>query len=227
MSTYSIPKKYVPGKGPRPTRPDSDLSKDAIEKERSVVNGVSLVVVLGDLTNEKCGCLVNAANSKLTHGAGLARAILKKGGRVIRMQSDEHLRKHGLIKTGELAVTDGGNLPCNNVLHVVGPMYEDGTKNEDQLLSLCMQNIIKACNDLKVSSVAVPAISSGLFKFPKDKVAKILYTVSITYALKKSDTDTLTEIRFTNFDSETVSYFEKFHQHALGGDADPKAVLSE
>ena len=188
MSTYSIPKKYVPGKGPRPTRPDADLTKDAIEKERGTVNEVSLVVVLGDLTNEKCGCLVNAANSKLTHGAGLAKAILKKGGKVIRQQSDNYLQKHGLIKTGELAVTDGGNLPCNNVLHVVGPIYEDGTKNEDQLLALCMKNIIKTCNELKLSSVALPAISSGLFKFPKDKVAKILYTESITYALKKSET---------------------------------------
>ena len=78
--------------------------------------------------------IVNAANSRLSHGAGLARAIVKKGGASIRRESDEWLRQHGPIPTGELAVTRAGNMQAQYCFHVVGPIWEEGDGQEIALL---------------------------------------------------------------------------------------------
>eukprot|EP01064_Diplonema_japonicum_P016231 TRINITY_DN24227_c0_g1_i1.p2 TRINITY_DN24227_c0_g1~~TRINITY_DN24227_c0_g1_i1.p2 ORF type:complete len:223 (+),score=24.14 TRINITY_DN24227_c0_g1_i1:37-705(+) len=208
---YSIPKKYVPGKSLKATKPDTSIGKEVMVKKQTVLpNGLTLTVALGDLTCEKVDCIVNAANSKLAHGAGLAKAISMKGGPVIRKESGEYIAAHGPVATGQLAVTSAGNLPCKSVLHVVGPMYDNGKKGEDDLLRQAIRTTLKTTEGLKHSSLSVPALSSGLFGFPKDLCARILIDETIAFDTKMKGEGALKEVRFTNFDSDTVGYFERY-----------------
>ena len=86
-------------------------------------NGVVVSIVHNDITREQVYAIVNAANSQLLHGGGVAGAISRKGGRVIDQESREHVRKNGPVPTGGCASTNAGSLPCKKVLHTVGPIY--------------------------------------------------------------------------------------------------------
>ena len=104
--------------------------------------GLQIVIGYGDITKEQVDVVVNAANSKLTHGAGLAKAIVKAaGGDVIMRESYQWLSAHGQVKTGELAVTSGGRMSAKKVFHVVGPIYHDGKSGErDKLEKVSQQH---------------------------------------------------------------------------------------
>lgn len=147
--------------------------------------------------------LVNPANSNLTHGGGLAAAVVKRGGQAIQEESDNWVKLHGPLATGDVAVTSAGNLHCKYIIHAVGPVYKDGNSNEDALLLSAIWNSLKKAEDLKVTSIAFPAISSGIFKFPKDRCAEIFFDAMISY-INYPRTPRLTEIHLTNNDSETV-----------------------
>ncbi|KAJ7374808.1 hypothetical protein OS493_005158 [Desmophyllum pertusum] len=124
-------------------------------------------VVQNDLTKENVDAIVNAANSWLKHGGGVAGAIVKSGSNQIQIESDEYVDKNGPVKTGGIAVTGPGTLPCKIVIHAVGPVWEGGQKDEDNSLHSAMYNSLSECHSRQLSSVAVPAISSGIFGFPR------------------------------------------------------------
>ena len=133
-------------------------------------------VVHGDITKAKADIIVNAANEDLIHGGGVALAIARAGGPIIDKESREWVKKHGILKTGQVAVTSAGNLNAKWVLHVPGPR---GTKPE--LLEFAVTNVLNKAKELGAESIAMPAISCGVFGFDKKLGAKIIYDVCKQY----------------------------------------------
>jgi O-acetyl-ADP-ribose deacetylase len=146
------------------------------------IGGRRLNIVLrhGDITALRVDCIVNAANSWLGHGGGLAAAIRIAGGRPLVEESDAWIKRHGGIAEGSVGLTVGGALPCTWVLHAVGPVYRQGL--EAHLLSRAFHNSLVLADRLECRSVAMPLLSSGIFAYPKDDAATI--TILNTYYRK-------------------------------------------
>lgn len=162
-----------------------------------------LRLVRGDITERVVDAIVNAANSNLYHGGGVAAAIVAKGGRIIQ-ESD----KIGYVPTGNAVMTNAGKLPCKAVIHVVGPRNGEGKENEK--LTLAINNILKLTQQNNFKSISIPAISAGIFGFPKEKCAKILVQESINFAERQDSHNTLPEIiEFCIFDDETFQHFKR------------------
>ena len=162
----------------------------------------TLRLVKGDITERNVDAIINAANSYLQHGGGVAGAIVRKGGNVIQEESN----KIGFVPVGSAAVTNSGNLPCNQIIHAVGPRMGEG--NEDNKLKSTINSILKLSTDQNFSSISIPAISSGIFGFPKDKCAKILVSESQRFFQENQDTS-IQLIEFCIYDNETLKYFER------------------
>ena len=139
------------------------------------VNSVVIEVIKGDITEVSSDAIVNAANSYLRHGGGVAGAIVKKGGYVIQEESDEYIRKYGPVSEGEVAVTTAGKLSAKYVIHAVGPVY--GDPQGDEKLKNAIKNVFLKAEELKLTSIAIPAISTGIFGYPYKKCAKIMVNV--------------------------------------------------
>lgn len=166
-------------------------------------SGQRIQARLGDLTEERVDAIVNAANEYLAHGGGVAGAISRRGGPVIQTESDRWVREHGPVPTGGVAVTSAGNLPCKLVIHAVGPVWRGGTHGEDELLRSAVWSSLLAAHDRRLASIALPAISSGIFGFPKPRCAAILVQSALAFCLAHPDS-AVREIRFTNIDRPTA-----------------------
>ncbi|XP_046342281.2 protein mono-ADP-ribosyltransferase PARP14-like isoform X2 [Haliotis rufescens] len=128
--------------------------------------GRTLYMCQGDITQMKVGAIVNAANQQLSHGGGLARAIVDKGGRIIQDESDAIRRKNGDVNVGKVAVTSSGNLPCQKVIHAVGPIWSGGKNDEEGLLQEAIFNSLEMADSWKLPSIAIPALSTGIYGYP-------------------------------------------------------------
>ena len=136
----------------------------------------------------------------LKHGAGVAGAIVRKGGSVIQQESD----KIGYVEVGSAVITTSGKLPCSAVIHAVGPRMGEG--DEDKKLRKAVRSSLKLAADKGFKSISMPAISSGIFGFPKDRCAKILLDESRNF-LTSSDIS-IEIVEFCIFDDETLRYFK-------------------
>ena len=162
----------------------------------------SIRLVQGDITERDTDAIVNAANSYLQHGGGVAGAIVRKGGQVIQDESD----RIGFVPVGHAAITGAGRLPAKFVIHAVGPHMGEG--DEDNKLKSAVKSSLQLASEKKFSSISFPAISSGIFGFPKDRCAKILVGEALKF-LKKNPESRLNEIEFCIYDDETLEYFRK------------------
>jgi O-acetyl-ADP-ribose deacetylase (regulator of RNase III) len=166
------------------------------------IAGKTLRLIQGDITHRDVDAIVNAANSSLQHGGGVAGAIVRKGGQVIQDDSD----KISPVAVGHAAITGAGRLPAKFVIHAVGPRMGEG--NEDNKLKSAIVNSLKLASEKKLSSISFPAISSGIFGFPKGKCAKLLVGEAVHF-LKKYEESSLTVVEFCIYDDETLDYFKK------------------
>jgi O-acetyl-ADP-ribose deacetylase (regulator of RNase III) len=172
--------------------------------EISIGKRRKLRLVRGDITERNVDVIVNAANSNLNHGGGVAAAIVAKGGQIIQDESD----KIGYVPVGNAVMTTAGKLPCKAVIHVVGPRYGEG--KEEKKLRLAINNVLNLAEQNNFKSISIPAISTGIFGFPKEKCAKILVEESINFAEKQISFTSLPEIiEFCIYDDETLQHFKK------------------
>ena len=132
---------------------------------------LEIEIVEGDITLLEADAIVNAANRYLKHGGGVAAAIVRRGGTQIQEESDEYIRKHGPLKTGEVAVTGAGKLKAKYVIHAVGPVY--GEEGEEKLAE-AIRNSLETADKLQLESLAMPAISTGAYGYPLEICAKIM-----------------------------------------------------
>lgn len=156
----------------------------------------------GDITERRVDAIVNAAGSYLQHGGGVAAAIARKGGQVIREESD----KIGYVKVGSAAITNAGKLPCRAVIHAVGPMMGEG--DEDAKLRQAMQSALGLAEKNNFKSVSIPAISSGIFGFPKDRCASILVEEAVYFLMSRFDETAVKLVEFCIIDDETLAHFK-------------------
>ena len=173
--------------------------------ETILASGQTLQLVQGDITSESIDAIVNAANTYLQHGAGVAGAILRQGGPAIQHESDAWVQTRGPVNHAEPAWTSGGNLPCRYVIHAVGPVWGDG--EEDAKLTAAVAGSLKIADELKLESIAMPAISTGIFGFPKERAAKVIFTAIRNYFAYHLSS--LKLVKLVLYDESTVNIFKK------------------
>jgi len=174
-----------------------------------------VVLVHGDLTEEEADALVNAANAYLQHGGGVAGALVRKGGPQIQAESDEWVRRHGPVPVGGVAITGAGRLKARVILHTVGPVWAGGTQGEDHLLAEAIRNVLKTAREQGYERIAMPAISTGIFGFPKERAAPIFWETIAAFAAAHPG-EPPREIRVVILDEATVGPFLAAFQERFG-----------
>ncbi len=127
----------------------------------------------GDLTEYPSDAIVNAANSDLLPGGGLCGAINYKGGAEIFRECGRIRRAKGPVSPGGAVATTAGQLPSRYVIHAVGPVWEGGTHGEAKILAKCYREAMRVADGLALHSIAFPAISTGIFRYPVEQAAAV------------------------------------------------------
>lgn len=172
--------------------------------EQGLPNGQIVRLVHGDLTEEKVDAIVNAANTQLAHGGGVAGAIVRVGGQEIQAESDLWVREHGPVSHERPAITSGGRLPCRYVIHAVGPVWGEG--DEDAKLRAAVTGALALADERTLANLALPAISTGIFGFPKDRGARVILDAIVDYFADKPESS-LRQVRVTLIDEPSVAIF--------------------
>lgn len=149
----------------------------------------SISIKIGDITKENVCAIVNAANSSLMGGGGVDGAIHRAGGQTILDECRE-IRKNEYpdgLPTGECVATNAGELPSKYVIHTVGPIYHQCAQKCADLLASCYSNAMKIAVELGCRDIAFPAISTGIYGYPKEKAAKIAYETVNDYLSDNHD----------------------------------------
>ncbi len=177
---------------------------NSVLRQKTFPSGQEFFIVQGDLTQEPVDAIVNAANSRLQHGGGVAGVIVSRGGQQIQQKSNAWVREHGPVSHAEPAYTSAGRLPCKYVIHAVGPIWGEG--DEDAKLSAAVRGSLKLADELELKSISFPAISTGIFGFPKERAAKIIFGTIEQYFIDQPESG-VTQVRLTLFDLPTVEVF--------------------
>jgi len=163
-----------------------------------------LSIVQGDLTLVAVDAIVNAANAYLVHGGGVAGAIVRRGGEIIQEESDAWVREHGPIRCDRPAITTAGKLPCRFVIHAVGPVWGEG--EEDAKLHAAVTHALRLAEQHGLQSIALPAISTGIFRFPVRRAANLILGAVLEF-LEDHPACSLTRVLVVLFDSESAAVF--------------------
>jgi len=167
-------------------------------------SGQRLEITQGDITSEDVEAIVNAANAYLQHGAGVAGAIVRKGGYEIQRESDAWVKQHGPVTHERPAYTTAGKLPFRYIIHAVGPIWGEG--EEENKLSQAIQGSLQLAERLGLRSLAFPAISTGIFGMPKAIAARVfLETIARFFA--ENPNSSLALVRITLLDTPTLEVF--------------------
>jgi O-acetyl-ADP-ribose deacetylase (regulator of RNase III) len=158
---------------------------------------MNIQVIEGDITKLQVDAIVNAANSSLLGGGGVDGAIHWAAGPDLLAEC----RLLGGCETGEAKATKGYKLPAAHVIHTVGPVWRGGNANEDELLASCYRRSLDVASQLNVRSIAFPAISTGIYGFPRQRAAKIAVSEVLSYRGE------IERLIFVCFDAETAGIY--------------------
>jgi O-acetyl-ADP-ribose deacetylase (regulator of RNase III) len=167
-------------------------------------HGTSIVVVQGDLTALEVDAVVNAANEQLEHGGGVALAIARAGGPEVQEESRRWVAEHGPVGRGTAAVTTAGRMQAEWAVHTVGPRYREGQDNA-ALLAEAVIAALDAAAATGARSVAMPAISAGIFGYPRRQATGVIAAAVATWV--DANPDRLTEVALVGYDAETADDF--------------------
>lgn len=162
-------------------------------------------VLKGDITKLNVDAIVNAANESLLGGGGVDGAIHRAAGNELL---EECRKLHG-CNTGDAKITKGYRLPAKYVIHTVGPVWHGGVDGEAELLKNCYKNSLRLAIDNNLKSVAFPAISTGVYGYPKEQAAEIAVNTIVEYLIGKVNEDF--EVWLVAFDEWT----EKLYHQAI------------
>jgi O-acetyl-ADP-ribose deacetylase (regulator of RNase III) len=168
------------------------------------IGGAQLEVIVADITTLGVDAIVNAGNTSLLGGGGVDGAIHRAAGPELVA---ECRMLHG-CNTGDAKITRGYRLKAAHVIHTVGPVWNGGTRGEDDLLVSCYRRSMELCREHSLASVAFPAISTGIYRFPADGAAKI--AVATTIAALPA-TPSVTQVIFCCFSEPSAA----LHREAL------------
>jgi O-acetyl-ADP-ribose deacetylase (regulator of RNase III) len=173
-------------------------------KENQLPTGQTIQIVQGDITIEEVDAIVNAANEHLQHGGGVAGAIARRGGPTIQKESNEWVRVHGLVSHAHPAWTSGGSLTAKYIIHAVGPIWGEGDENAK--LTAAVSGSLRVADALGVGSIAMPAISTGIFGFPKRRAAALIFQAIDEYFQQNPETS-VNLVKLVLYDEATVKAF--------------------
>jgi O-acetyl-ADP-ribose deacetylase len=157
-----------------------------------------LQLVRGDITKQDVDAIVNAANSSLLGGGGVDGAIHRAAG----PELVQRCRLLGGCQTGQAKVTPGFRLTARWIIHTVGPVWRGGTSGEPEQLASCYRESLARAHDVGATSLAFPAISTGIFGYPINAAARM------AVATVRSTATSVSAIRFVCFDTETWDAYE-------------------
>jgi O-acetyl-ADP-ribose deacetylase (regulator of RNase III) len=166
------------------------------------LNASKIEIIKGDITKLKVDAIVNAANNSLLGGGGVDGAIHRAAGH----QLLEHNRKLGGCETGEAKISPGFNLPAKFIIHTVGPIWNGGNSNEDELLAKCYQNSLMLAVKNQIKTIAFPAISTGVYRFPLERATKIAIKEVRSFLSQNKEIE---KVIFVCFGDETKKIYDK------------------
>lgn len=173
--------------------------------EERRVGEATLRVAHADITQLAVDAVVNAANEQLTHGGGVAAALARAGGPQVQEESDAWVTEHGPVGPGQAAVTTAGVMPAQMIVHVVGPRFDEGQDNE-ALLRQTVRAALDAAADRGASSVALPAISAGIFGYPPAEATRVIAASCAQWLADRPGA--LREVVLVGFDAESTELFQ-------------------
>ncbi|MDM1353624.1 O-acetyl-ADP-ribose deacetylase [Myroides marinus] len=163
-------------------------------------------IIQGDITQIAVDVIVNAANSSLLGGGGVDGAIHRAGGEDILAECRMIRAKQGSCATGEAVITTAGRLPAKYVIHTVGPVWNGGSKNEEQLLESCYNNSLLLAVKHNCETIAFPNISTGIYGYPKELAAKVAICTVESFLQTNNG---IKEVVFVCYDFENFSIYKK------------------
>ncbi|MEO7970141.1 MAG: O-acetyl-ADP-ribose deacetylase [bacterium] len=175
--------------------------------------GARVRVVTGDITKQDVDGIVNAANSTLLGGGGVDGAIHRAGGPAI-IEACREIRRTQYpqgLPTGEAVITTAGELPARHVIHTVGPIYGQQRGQAAELLAACYRNSLSLAVQNNLTSIAFPAISTGVYGYPLDEAAQVSSTAITKFLAEDS---TLQQIRLVFFRRQDAESFLQHHKFA-------------
>ena len=179
-----------------------DIPSSAMGARR--IGHATLSAVEGDITRMPVDVVVNAANIDLIHGGGIALAISRAGGQTIDDESAEWIDSCGPLVPGVAALTSAGSMPSSYGVHVAGPIYGPGQDNEG-LLSAAVLGALETVSEIEETSVAVPAISAGIYGYPPDEATAVIAASADEYLVV--ELGTLSSVRLVGFDAAMTQRF--------------------
>jgi O-acetyl-ADP-ribose deacetylase (regulator of RNase III) len=163
----------------------------------------AIIVHQGDITKLKVDAIVNAANPSLLGGGGVDGAIHLAAGRELL----EACRPLGGCAVGQAKLTKGFNLPARYVIHTVGPIWQGGNQGEAEKLAACYENSLQIAADKSLATVAFPAISTGVYGYPKLEAARIAVSSIKSFCMRESS---LEAVYLVAFDAGTAEMYHGF-----------------
>ena len=170
-----------------------------------MIGKTKLNLIQGDITLQETDAIVNAANTGLLGGGGVDGAIHRAGGPKILEECKKIRAKQGGCPTGEAVITSGGNMATGYVIHTVGPVWSGGNRNEEQLLRNAYYNSLNLAKENGIKSISFPSISTGVYRFPIDKAARIALTTAKEFIQENN----FEEIRFVLFSERDLQVYEE------------------
>ncbi|HEX9075252.1 MAG TPA: O-acetyl-ADP-ribose deacetylase [Anaerolineae bacterium] len=172
------------------------------------INESTLELVEGDITREQVDAIVNAANSSLLGGGGVDGAIHRAAGPSLLAEC----RTLGGCETGNAKITRGYSLPAKFVIHAVGPVYRDGKHDEPTLLGSAYRACLELASEHNLSSIAFPAISTGIYGYPMEQAAHIAFRTIIDYLGEHPE---ITRVRYVLYDPRALAIHERVLERLL------------
>ncbi len=169
------------------------------------INGKTLRIAMGDITEQDADAIVNAANPSLKGGGGVDGAIHRKGGSTILRECTEIREKQypeGL-PTGEAVITTGGNLNARHIIHTVGPIWRGGNEGESHQLARAYENSLRLAAEKGLRTIAFPAISTGAYGYPSEKAAKTAIKTTAAHLQENTTIEEITLVTYTHEDYRT------------------------
>jgi O-acetyl-ADP-ribose deacetylase (regulator of RNase III) len=174
-------------------------------RELNLLSQQRIQLIKGDITTADTEVIVNPANSHLMHGGGLAGLLAQKAGPTLQRESTAWVNHKGPVSHEAPAYTGAGELPFQYIIHAVGPVW--GSGQEDQKLQDAVQGSLKLADQLNVTSIALPAISTGIFGYPLEPAARVMISAIKGYLLSNPESK-LATVQLVLYGDQTTTAFQ-------------------